>query len=634
MAANNVAQAYRLDGEVDGRPVVFHLAFGEHRVGSSGASEVHLPVSGVSRQHARLIATDGSLIVEDCGSTNGTFVDDEAVERAPIPAGATIQFGPIRLELTVLTDPGSQLAIRVDPPAQPTPTADPMGAPTTHIEPVASNEATTLVAVEGLLARCHWSGPIETVGEVLDAVAQTVPMAGVAAVLWTADQEPVVLASRGALGPVPTKASFAASLTEDVFGIADASVLADSVHRTTVYVSQISASARCGLVLWDKEAGAGLPPAFARTATRMIARCVEGSTPSKTADHAGAASRPASPELVVPATYHASTSQPMRTLESEMAAAANGSMPVFIHGETGVGKELVARIIHASSPRAAGPFVAINCAALPAELLEAEMFGIGRGVATGVSQREGQFARAEGGTLFLDEVGELATGLQAKLLRALQEREIQPVGAPPRPVDVRVIAATNVSLQALGEDAPLRKDLFFRLAGCLIEVPPLRRRKADIPGLVEHFLRRLRETDGIRVCGVTAGALARLEGYAWPGNVRELEHEVGRAARTSAVRGTGAVIDESCLSRFVGEAQSQPLPLSAAHLDDLDLNAAVERLERALIREALARTGGRKAPAARLLGVSRSGFEGRLRRLDMVTPDGGEKKRSFDRARR
>jgi transcriptional regulator with PAS, ATPase and Fis domain len=302
----------------------------------------------------------------------------------------------------------------------------------------------------------------------------------------------------------------------------------------------------------------------------------------------------------------------MTALYTRMRPLGQGDIPVLVLGETGVGKEHVARILHASSPRKAGPFVAVNCAALPSELLEAEMFGIGKGVATGVSERQGKFQLAQGGTLFLDEIGDMSLELQAKLLRSLQEKEAQPVGGAPVPVDIRVIAATNCDLQQRIEAGRFRRDLYYRIAGYVLQVPPLRERREDVPVLVEAFLGVFARETGKTVRGITVKALAALVEHAWPGNVRELEHEVRRLVYLCP---SGEAIDSGMLS----EPLLTPAPLSTAERPaggaSLDMESHVQQVEARLIREALARAGGNRTLAARLLGISRNGLALKMERM-------------------
>lgn len=351
---------------------------------------------------------------------------------------------------------------------------------------------------------------------------------------------------------------------------------------------------------------------------------------------------PEESRLVFPAGYVPLVSPPMARLYRQMRRLLRGALPVLVLGETGVGKEQVVRTLHASSDRVGGPFVAVNCAAIPAELLEAEMFGVGRKVATGVEERPGKFRLAEGGTLFLDEIAEMAPALQAKLLRALQEKEIHPVGGKPRQVDVRIVAATNATIGERLEDGLFRRDLYYRLAGCVLEVPALRRCPGDVRLLVEHFLRRFAGEAEVRIRGLTVKALELLVAHPWPGNIRELEHEVRRlvyqsrdgqtidaAALAPEILG-GAVPEETEkisaeLVRGVRELDPGELDsggLDPGELEDLALGPRLEALEESLIREALRRAEGNKSQAARLLKITRNGLAKKMERLEIeiVTP--------------
>ena len=314
--------------------------------------------------------------------------------------------------------------------------------------------------------------------------------------------------------------------------------------------------------------------------------------------------------LAFPEGYVPGDSPAIASLYAQMAPLVQGDLPVLVLGETGVGKECVARILHLSSARHAGPFVAINCAAIPADLLESELFGIGKGVATGVTERAGRFQLAEGGTLFLDEIGEMPPPLQTKLLRALQQKEVQPVGGAPFAVDIRVVAATNSDLQRRMEDGAFRRDLYYRVAGYALRVPPLRERRGDVPALVEAFVRAFCRETGKRVRGITVRTLRALQEYDWPGNVRELEHEVRRLVSLCP---DGQPFESSMLSPHI-LAPPAAAPSEEPSLG-LSLEAHVERLERRLIREALERSGGNRSEAARLLGISRNGLALKMDRL-------------------
>ncbi|MCG8454929.1 MAG: sigma 54-interacting transcriptional regulator [Holophagales bacterium] len=321
------------------------------------------------------------------------------------------------------------------------------------------------------------------------------------------------------------------------------------------------------------------------------------------------------PELVFPPGYVAGRSEAMGRLYRQMGCLLRGRLPVLLLGETGVGKEHLAQILHASSDRASGPLVALNCAAIPAELLEAEMFGIAGRVATGVDPRAGRFRQADGGTLFLDEIDSMPLPFQAKLLRALEDDRIQPVGGDPVSVNVRILAAANSDLQVRIERGELRRDLYYRLAGYELRVPPLRERSDDIPALVEHFVRQQSALLGKRVEGMSVAAMEDLLRRPWPGNVRELRNEVRRLVLFcpdgEAIR-TSHLPEPAPASPLEGWVESL-----AAEDGNLDLGSTLAKVEAELVRLALRRTDGNKAAAARMLGVSRNGLRIKLQRLGL-----------------
>ena len=276
---------------------------------------------------------------------------------------------------------------------------------------------------------------------------------------------------------------------------------------------------------------------------------------------------------------------------------------VLLTGESGTGKELVARALHDLSPRAAAPFVAVNCGAIPGELLESELFGHARGAFTdAIRAKKGLAAEANGGTLFLDEIGELPLPLQVKLLRFLQEEEVRPVGeVHSQKVDVRVVAATARDLSQAVAVGQFREDLFWRLNVVAVELPPLRERPEDVAALARHFLQRFAplrpELPGLRF---TPEALELLQGHRWPGNVRELMHAVERAV----VLADGPAIREEDLPDSVRTPRHVPAGEGPPPSDDLSVKRATSALEARLIREALARTGGNRTRAAELLDLS------------------------------
>jgi DNA-binding NtrC family response regulator len=276
--------------------------------------------------------------------------------------------------------------------------------------------------------------------------------------------------------------------------------------------------------------------------------------------------------------------------------------PVLIQGETGTGKELVARAIHNASPRSGGPFVGVNCAAVPAELLESELFGHMKGSFTGATaERRGKFEAAAGGTLFLDEIGDTSLAFQASLLRVLQEREYYPVGADrPRRTDVRIVTATHRSLQSMVEEGKFRQDLLFRLQVLVIPVPPLRHRRSDIPLLVRYLLARAASKAGKTPPVVPPEVMENLMWREWPGNVRELENVVMRALVMS--RGPSLTLQD------VGALETKPADESedwSAPTDAMSLSEVRSSVEREHVKRVLEEAGGNKSQAARVLKISR-----------------------------
>ncbi len=289
----------------------------------------------------------------------------------------------------------------------------------------------------------------------------------------------------------------------------------------------------------------------------------------------------------------------MKAVLDQIRLVAPNKTTVLITGETGTGKELVARAIHRASPRAGELFVPINCAAIPDEMLESELFGYEKGAFTGAHKdRVGKFELAHGGTLFLDELPEMPIGLQAKLLRVLQESVVERLGSNrPVPIDIRLIAATNRDPRAAIAENRLREDLYYRVNVFTITLPPLRDRPEDIPGLVHHFLGEFGRS-GPAAPGISDDAMARLKSYSWPGNVRELKNVVERAVVLAA----GQVLD---VGHFpLAEASSCEIATPTPAVACTELNSALEGLEEKLIREALQEAQGNKARAARQLGIS------------------------------
>ena len=298
------------------------------------------------------------------------------------------------------------------------------------------------------------------------------------------------------------------------------------------------------------------------------------------------------------------TGQAMKNVMAQLDRVAVTDTRVCILGETGTGKELIARTIHEKSPRAAGPFVALNCAAVPAELIESELFGHEKGSFTGAANRHiGKFEQAERGTLFLDEIGDMPLSMQAKLLRVLEEGEVERIGASKSVhVDVRVVVATHRNLQALVHDGKFRQDLFHRIYVFPLVLPPLRERRDDIPALIKHFVDQLCEQNSWKPAKVTSDAVTALRDYSWPGNVRELRNMIERLLLL-APRDSNEIGLQTVESVLMPSAETRPLNgISGSGT----LAARVENFEREAIVGELKRAGFHVTNAAKALGLERS----------------------------
>jgi two-component system response regulator HydG len=303
----------------------------------------------------------------------------------------------------------------------------------------------------------------------------------------------------------------------------------------------------------------------------------------------------------------------LRQVLEVAAQAAPSVATVLILGESGTGKELLARYVHTKSQRASGPFVGVNCAAIPESILEAELFGHERGAFTGaVAKREGRFAQAKGGTLFLDEIGELSASVQVKLLRVLQEGEYEPVGGRTQRADVRIVAATNRDLSAEVAAGRFREDLYYRLNVIAITAPPLRSRPGDVPLLVEHFVKVFGQRNNKGPFTVSPAAIEKLAHYAWPGNVRELENTLERAV----VLSRSNLIDLADLPRQIVENERARSEIVVS------IGTPLEEIERTVIRETLRATQGDKRLTAQLLGIAtRTIYRKLAEERDAADPD-------------
>lgn len=604
---------YRLLGAVEGKTVSFTLWDGKLTVGALEENDIFLPVAAVSRHHAVFEVDGVRVLLRDTQSKNGTWLNGVRIVESEIRPGDTIGFGPVVFNITAIDTDDGALAIvserrasTVSPGLQDDEDTDTSSRRVTDQPPawidLLDEVASLVLSTPGPDFRGGLEVLVETLGASSGVIAELLPRGG-----------PVVIAAVGRHVP---------QLDGREVGFQTKKARAKSPSGVlATFLANDPEPLACA-VTFDEEAALILAVAgvFHRRIAveallKVVMRMIVAKWPGGGVLMRPSVKRGELPEIVIPGDYVAGRSAAMRNVYRQIRQLQPGDIPVLITGETGVGKEHIARILHASSRRHDGPFVAVNCAAIPSELLEAELFGIERGVATGVDARKGKFQLAEGGALFLDEIGDMSVELQAKLLRTLEEMEVHPLGAKfPVPVNVRVISATNTDLERRIAERKFRRDLYFRIAGFPLRIPPLRERRDDIPPLVEHFLHRYAAEIGKPVRGVTVKALQLLAEAPWPGNVRELEHEVRRLVYLCP---PNQAIDSSMLSESV---LSPTIRMDLDQLDfssDLGLESRIADLERKLIALALARTKGNRSKAAKLLGISRNGLALKIDRLGL-----------------
>jgi len=562
--------AYRLLVNVRERTLRYPLEAGENLVGSSPGCAVRIKHPSISRRHAAVTVTEDGVSIEDLGSANGTRVGDSAITAVTaLRPGTPVRVGRVEAVLEEVGEGDLEMAMAL-------PMRDEHGREPTSVS----------------------RGPVSTVGPaVLDAFCLR-QLPDLAESVARGDSRPEVAHAVGAalLHSMPctsVEVVRGAPGSEGVLFSADREAVGEAVlvaadagdgHDLRVgFVGAAVAESYAPLV---KVAGALIRLAGRRSAT-AVARPAVAIAPEP----------PRPPSIVVS----------VREVYAQAARIARGRVSVLILGESGTGKELLARYIHAASDRAGAPLITLNCAALPRDLLESELFGVERGVATGVEARAGKFEAANGGTLFLDEIGDMALETQARILRVLQEGEVYRIGSHSgRPADLRVISATNRDIEAMLSDGLFRGDLYHRIADWVVEVPPLRKRRADIPNLAAHFLARACAERGVRAAGISRSAVEALVAHDWPGNVRQIEKEMGRAALFLE---DDEILDTSLL---------QPaITASAGAIAHGTLKEVREAAEREHIEGVLTSCGGSMAAAAEILGIGLSTLYARMKDLDI-----------------
>ena len=546
-------------------------------LGSAPESDLLASHPTVSRRHARVrTAPHGGVEIEDLGSRNGTLVAGRRVRgRAFAEPGDEVAFGSLAGRIERVEAGDLEVAVPLGAPAGDGAVAEP--EPETRLQPAGPATTASLGSLRPLV--------VEVLPRLLDLVAERAT--------------PLRMAQAVGAALFEHLPCLRVEIREGEEGAGAASGLlftADRGARPEGAVTVREAAGGCTVEIdfAHPTQARGFEPLVA-SFTRAIGA---GRPPLRPGAERGTAPAPPPlphPETVAPA---------LRKIYRDAARVASGDVSVLILGESGTGKEVLARYLHDASPRAAGPLVALNCAALPRDLLEAELFGIEERVATGVASRPGKFEAADGGTLFLDEIGDMAPETQAKILRTLQEGEVYRLGGDrPRPARVRTLAATNRDLDAMLEDGSFRNDLYHRIADWRVTLPPLRRRRADIPNLAAHFLSEEAARRGIAVAGITRAALDRMTAYAWPGNVRQLQREMARAA---LFLDDGQALESSHLDAAIREADDEPAG---------SLQETLARTERREIVRSLEDHDGDVTAAARALGVGRSTLYRRMGEL-------------------
>ncbi len=563
----------------------FPMPSHEIQVGTATENDFVAPFPGISRHHAKICPEGAGLRVIDLGSTNGLVRDGRRLDEVLLTPGKTVRLGHAVLALEDLSSSDGETGLRFQSPVSHS-ASGLLATDTAALPSSAGASPAAALRFVRMLERNGIADPAERLGQARRSLgARSLLILDV-----RSSGDPAVL---GCDGLLPSESNLDELAEPEI--VPGETLLADASGD-----SRLIALFESSPESWQRDF-------FSYLAEKLL--------PAAPATHPEK-SPPPEKNLRLPPGMVLGSSTVMAELIAQLRVLARSDLSVLLTGETGTGKEMFARLIHDSSSRAAGPFIAINCAAIPAELLEYELFGIGGRVATGVDAREGFFVQAHGGTLFLDEIGDLPERLQPKLLRALQEREVLAVGgSTPRKVDVRVVAASNRDLERLVKEGLFRADLFYRLRGIELRLPPLRERREDLPALLLAFAARAAAKYGKRVHGVSRRALSALMSHDWPGNVRELESLIERAVLLCPDGG-------SLQREHLGIVETdhvepiQTVPLAALPgPEERTLQAQVDAVEREAILRALAAAKGNKSKAARMLGITRNGLALKMDRL-------------------
>lgn len=598
--------------------LTFPLPSTQARVGSSEDNDLVLPFPGVSRHHALLRSHATGVRVSDLGSKNGLVCGDQRVEEVSLKAGDAVRLGHASLHLEEVSTSDVEVALSLDAAGTSPPST--LTVPPRVTEAAPSSPAAALHLVK-LLEGTPAPERETRQREMLGSMRQVLGAETLLRFSLDPNGEMALFDSDGAL-PVDDalqELTEEAALLEQASGLDTALahgpkpyLLASGHSQDSPYLAAFFAPATLPLADWQRD--------FFDYLTTVLVATASPSTRQQL-------SRPRH-VLTFPSGMIQSQSRAMKSLFEHLRATVRSRLDVLLLGETGTGKELLARTIHASGPSAGGPFVAVNCAAIPAELLEADLFGVEAKAVTGVDPRPGLFVTADGGAIFLDEIGDMPERLQVKLLRVLQERQILAVGgSEPKKVQLRIIAASNQNMEVLLQEGRFRTDLYYRLCQLEFHVPPLRDCREDIPTFLLEFAHRSAMKYGQKIRGLSRRLVTRLVAYDWPGNVRQLENEMERAILLCPDGGTlqnrhfpslATTPDVSPPPPSEPATTTSPLPASLGH----DLKKRVADVERQFILDALREAGGNKTRAAELLGLTRNGLTYKLKRLGLEGHNG------------
>lgn len=572
----------------------------EYLLGRAGACDLVIDDPSVSRQHLKLLVDDSRVVLEDLGSRHGVWVDGKRVEHFSLTPGEWFHVGVVPMVLREGISIGGRDSSFAESRAGGGNRARGVEGTTLGGVQTARGDEGLRDGLDSLVRILGADTSDEDLLTRLLALFSQASLSESAALLEDQDGESLLRACWGAPEIVNALPEFLVSGELDGF-----ETIAIEQHGATLGSLVYQPLSVDGRGVLSELIVSLLGRELSRVPRDRIDTQDLGAPVSARA-LGSAGQRPATPSFIA-------SSGVGRALLAEVDRLAGTDLPVVLMGETGTGKELLARRLHDLSPRGEMPFVALNCAALPTELLEAELFGIKKGVATGVDERQGWFVRASGGTLFLDEIGDLPASLQPKLLRVLETKQVFPLGARDAvDINVRVVSASHRDLKKYVAKSTFRDDLLYRLSGAVIRVPPLRDRLVDILPLAQVFARMAAREHGCRFRGIDVDAGCCLAGYRWPGNVRELKHAIERAV----VLADGPILCVEHLPPEISDCRDEAKGALAVGLAK-DWRTARESFDRVYFSGLLERCEGNLSEASRIAGLARSNLYRRLKELGL-----------------